>query len=90
MADKSRAVQQESMRESTPTGVGALDSDVLREEIQLRAYYRYCERGCVPGADVNDWLAAEQEVVALHATPIPSGKASADDRRDRRQRLPRR
>ena len=90
MADKPQAVQEGSTRDSAPTGAGTLDSDVLREEIQLRAYYRYCERGCAPGADVNDWLAAEQEVVALHATPIASGKASADDRRDRRLRLPRR
>jgi hypothetical protein len=34
-----------------------------RREIELRAYYRYCERGCSPGGDVGDWLAAEQEVL---------------------------
>ena len=35
-----------------------------RREIELRAYYRYWERGCSPGGDVDDWLAAEQEVLA--------------------------
>lgn len=36
----------------------------LRQEIELRAYYRSCERGCTPGREVEDWLAAEQEVLA--------------------------
>ena len=81
MADKPNAVQEASTRSSVPTLAPAPDSDALRDEIQLRAYYRYCERGCAPGADVTDWLAAEQEVLTLHAKPIPSGKASADDRR---------
>ena len=90
MADKPGDGQKKTARNAATAGAGAPDSEAIREEIELRAYYRYCERGCAPGADVNDWLAAEQEVVALHAKPIPSGKASADDRRDRRQRLSRR
>ncbi|HLG54273.1 MAG TPA: DUF2934 domain-containing protein [Vicinamibacterales bacterium] len=45
----------------------------VRQEIALRAYYRYCERGCTPGGDRDDWLAAEQKVFAQH----PAGKAAA-------------
>lgn len=40
----------------------------IRQEIELRAYYRYCERGCAPGGEREDWLAAEQEVLAKHRT----------------------
>ena len=36
--------------------------DAVRQEIALRAYYRHCERGWAPGADMDDWLAAEREV----------------------------
>ena len=32
------------------------------EEIELRAYFRYAERGYVDGFDVEDWLAAEDEL----------------------------
>ena len=34
-----------------------------RRAIELRAYYLFCERGCGPGRDVDDWLTAEQEVL---------------------------
>ena len=40
----------------------AASDDTLRQEIALRAYYRHCERGWAPGADMDDWLAAEREV----------------------------
>lgn len=39
-------------------------NEVRREEIELRAYFKYCERGCESGHDVDDWLAAEREIVA--------------------------
>ena len=42
--------------------VNAQGDGQLRREIELRAYYRYCERGCTPGGEVEDWLAAEQEL----------------------------
>jgi hypothetical protein len=48
----------------------------LREEIELRAYFKYCERGCVAGGDVEDWLAAEREVLAARAL-VPPETASA-------------
>jgi hypothetical protein len=33
------------------------------EEIELRAYQIYVERGCVDGHDVDDWLQAEREAL---------------------------
>ncbi len=39
-------------------------NEVRREEIELRAYVKYCERGCESGHDVDDWLDAEREILA--------------------------
>lgn len=33
------------------------------EEIRLRAYELYLERGCLDGSDVEDWLQAERKLV---------------------------
>ena len=35
------------------------------EQIAARAYERWVESGCVDGLDVEHWLAAEQELLAL-------------------------
>jgi hypothetical protein len=42
------------------------DSD-LRDEIERRAYFKFCERGCGAGRHVEDWLNAEREVMAERA-----------------------
>jgi len=34
----------------------------LEEEIRLRAYELYLERGATPGSENEDWLIAEREV----------------------------
>jgi len=34
------------------------------EEIRVRAYHRYLERGGVPGGDFDDWLEAEKDLKA--------------------------
>ena len=76
----------EKAREETTTpqiaeDKGTADAEALRQEIALRAYYKFQERGCAPGCDVEDWLAAEQEVLAAPATPTaPIARASANDR----------
>jgi hypothetical protein len=49
----------------------------LRDEIELRAYFKYCERGCVAGGDVEDWLAAEREVLAARALAAPEAASAA-------------
>ena len=64
MAHKPRA-DEGSTKDRTPASAGAADADALQQEIQLRAYYRYCERGCTPGSDVDDWLIAEREVLGV-------------------------
>jgi len=38
--------------------------------IRSRAYELYIERGMAPGYEVEDWLKAEQEILATDATPI--------------------
>jgi hypothetical protein len=35
------------------------------EQIELRAYELYLERGCEDGSDLVDWLAAERELIEL-------------------------
>ena len=56
------------------------DPEVVRQEIETRAYFRFCERGCEPGRALEDWLAAEQEVLAKRnhgSHSVPS--ETADD-----------
>jgi hypothetical protein len=43
-----------------------------REEISLRAYEIYLERGGLPGNDLDDWLQAEREL-ACAAPPKGNG-----------------
>ena len=40
-------------------------SDDLRERIAKRAYELYLDRGCSPGCEVEDWVVAEREILAL-------------------------
>ena len=43
----------------------------LREEIQLRAYNRFLERGGGPGGEIEDWLAAERELLTTPSEQTP-------------------
>lgn len=43
---------------------GAL-SDERQERIAKRAYELYLERGCREGCDVEDWVDAERDILAL-------------------------
>jgi Protein of unknown function (DUF2934) len=36
------------------------------DEIRIRAYHRYLERGAVDGGDFDDWVAAENELKVSH------------------------
>lgn len=57
-------------RNSTPpashddSDTSTAKAEALDAEIAIRAYYRHCERGAAPGSATDDWLAAEQEVLA--------------------------
>jgi Protein of unknown function (DUF2934) len=52
------------------------ESHPTREEIELRAYEIYVERGGAPGQEVNDWLQAERELLAKHAKATQRAKAA--------------
>ena len=36
------------------------------DDIRLRAYHLYLERGAVDGADFDDWVTAEKELKVAH------------------------
>jgi hypothetical protein len=38
--------------------------NVSEDDVRLRAYELYVQRGSTPGDDVNDWLQAERELRA--------------------------
>jgi hypothetical protein len=44
------------------TGEISVGSSACDEEIRLRAYEIYLERGEQPGRDLDDWLQAEREL----------------------------
>jgi len=48
-----------------------------REEIELRAYQIYVERGGAQGQDVEDWVQAERELVEKYGKPVQKAKAAA-------------
>ena len=37
---------------------------VPHEKIAMRAYDKWCKRGCPPGTDKQDWIEAEAELKA--------------------------
>ena len=44
-----------------PEGTGP-NGQPTEEEVRVRAYHRYLERGATDGADFNDWVEAEKEL----------------------------
>ena len=50
----------------------AQDVLVSREDIASRAYERYLARGSADGFDIDDWLAAEQELTRKRMEPDSS------------------
>ena len=56
-----------------------------QQEIARSAYERYCDRGCTPGADIDDWLTAEREVLANESDePSSSDQSHPKPRRSRK------
>jgi hypothetical protein len=41
------------------------------DEISIRAYDIFLERGATPGNDLDDWLQAEEELVKKRTNGIP-------------------
>ena len=53
----------------------------LEDEIRLRAYYRYLERGAESGDELSDWLEAESDVLGRRATGVDADEKVSDDGR---------
>jgi hypothetical protein len=53
--------QETSAAQAESAGTSVADSP-RREEIRIRAYEIYIERGRQPGYDLDDWLQAEREL----------------------------
>jgi len=41
---------------------GRPNGQPTEDEVRMRAYHRYLERGAGPGNDVDDWVEAEREL----------------------------
>jgi len=52
-------------------------SPPTREEIEVRAYQIYVERGGAHGQDLDDWLQAERVLLEEYGTTGESEKAAA-------------
>jgi Protein of unknown function (DUF2934) len=50
---------------------------VRREEIELRAYQIYVQRGGADGQSVDDWLQAERELIEEYGRRGQKAKAAA-------------
>ena len=68
---------------NNPTEKSSLESQAqtvpgapTHEEIELRAYQIYVERGGTHGQDVDDWLQAERELVEKYSQPVPKARAA--------------
>lgn len=46
----------------------------VEERIRLRAYELYIERGSANGSELDDWLQAEDEILASQDRSIEEGK----------------
>jgi len=67
-------MKMDPVRNTIPT-TGTTEPEVdnefrKHEEISLRAYELYVERGREGGHDLEDWLQAELEVTAMKTRPI--------------------
>ena len=51
-----------SKQAEKPEVKGSRDSEELKDQIRLRAYQIYEERGFVDGDELDDWLQAEAEL----------------------------
>jgi DUF2934 family protein len=65
MSDNRRATDaaaETANQAQSATRNDSMASEPSEEEIRIRAYRRYLERGAQDGQDFDDWLHAEQEL----------------------------
>ena len=68
---KSKSVSTEAPKKSRKPAVAAAVKPSY-DDIAVRAYHIYLERGATPGDPMEDWLQAERELTA--ASKKPRGK----------------
>jgi hypothetical protein len=49
---------------ATPMGQNTMGPMVPHEKIAMRAYEKWCQRGCPDGTHMQDWMEAEKELRA--------------------------
>ena len=59
-----------------PNAASSSNGTPSREQIEIRAYRIYLERGSVDGLDVQDWLQAESELTAEGEGDTTQAKAA--------------
>lgn len=60
---KTSTVRAKSAERTSAPKVSRVKSGPAHDEIARRAFERYCARGYQHGRDVEDWLAAEKELL---------------------------
>jgi len=50
--------------QATSEASASISRSVSHEDIERRAYQRYCDRGCTSDGDLDDWLEAERELLS--------------------------
>jgi hypothetical protein len=53
---------------------GVAKNQPTREDIALRAYHIYVERGGIPGNELEDWMEAERQLVSENGKSAENGK----------------
>ena len=72
------SIMSKPIEKSSPGSEPPLAEDhPTREEIELRAYEIYIERGGDRGQEMEDWLQAERELVEKYGKPVQKAKAAA-------------
>ena len=65
------------IQKSSPgSGQPIAERHPTREEIELRAYQIYVERGAAQGNDLEDWLQAESELIEKYEKTGQTAKAT--------------
>lgn len=61
-----------SIETSAATGIESRNAQThpTHQEIELRAYQIYIERGEAEGNELQDWLEAERDLLARYAKPL--------------------
>jgi len=57
-------------------------SEPNEQDIRIRAYHRYLERGQQPGLDFDDWIAAKRDLESRTSTEDAQGQMSSVNAQD--------